>query len=182
MQDVISEIEGKGVYFAPRPLTTVLGVKYLHLRGADGTDLYITEFGRPFARWLLPENHWVDDQWVKAHGIRLPGTSALYRLTTKEVDGQSKEIVIKWNRMGQDIPGETRSADAEAEFNSPFMEFSLVIELRNTLSPGALHAQTAGHLCSAQIRAGRKLAGDGTRSSSSRTMMRSPSTGTATMP
>ncbi len=141
MRDAIKKIEGIGAYLAPRPLITVLGVKYLHLRVEDGTDLYITEYGLPFAKSLMPENHWGDKAWMKAHSVRLPGTSAVHRVVTKEVDGRSKEIVIKWNRMGQDIPGETQVLDdAGAEFNSPFMEFSLVIELRSALfeSPGRL--------------------------------------------
>ena len=119
-----------------------MGVKYLHLRMEDGTDLYVTEHGLPFTKCLLPENHWCDEGWRDRHSVRLPGTSALYRMTTKEVEGRSKEIVIKWNRMGQDIPGETAAEDLDGvEFNSPFMEFSLVIELRRTRfeSPGGLH-------------------------------------------
>ena len=142
MENKINDIESVRVHFAPRPLVTVLGVKYLHIRLADGTDLYVTEFGLPFTKCLLPENHWADDAWMKAHSVRLPGTSAVHRVTTKEVEGHSKEIVVKWNRMGQDIPGETRSLDVhDAEFNSPFMEFSLMIELRNTRfeSPGQLY-------------------------------------------
>jgi hypothetical protein len=141
MHRAIDQIEGIGAYLAPRPLITVLGVKYLHLRMADATDLYITEYGLPFTKCLMPENHWGDNAWMKMNAVRLPGTSAVHRVNTKEVDGRSKEIVIKWNRMGQDIPGETRAADpATAEFNSPFMEFSLVIELRKTHleSPGRL--------------------------------------------
>ena len=141
-RDAIDKIEGIGVYLAPRPLITVLGVKYLHLCVEDGTDLYVTEHGLPFAKCLMPENHWADQAWMERHGVRLPGTSALHRVTTKSVDGRSKEIVIKWNRMGQDIPGETQVLEeAEAEFNSPFMEFSLVIELRKARfeSPGRLH-------------------------------------------
>lgn len=137
----IESIEGLGAYLAPRPIITVLGVKYLHLRMEDGSDLYVTRHGLPFTKCLMPENHWADMQWIKSHGVRLPGTSALYRVTTKAVDGRSKEIVIKWNRMGQDIPGETRVVDgSDAEFNSPFMEFSLVTELRNTRheSPGQI--------------------------------------------
>ncbi len=131
MHNAISRIEGINVYLAPRPLITVLGVKYLHLRVEDGTDLYVTEFGLPYTKCLMPENHWADSAWMKEHGTRLPGTSAIFRVTTKEVEGRSQEIVVKWNRMGQDIPGETQAADAEtAEFNSPFMEFSLVLELR----------------------------------------------------
>ena len=41
--------------------------------------------------------------------------------------------------MGQDIPGKTEASDLTgAEFNSPFEEFSLLLELRNTRfeSPG----------------------------------------------
>jgi len=110
----------------------VLGVDYLHLQLDDGSDLYVTEYGLPFTRHLLPENHWADEDWFAAHSVKLLGTSALYRITTKKVAGISKEIVLKWNRMGQDIPGETEASDlAGAEFNSPFEEFSLVIELRN---------------------------------------------------
>ncbi len=141
MHTAVDQIEGIGPYLAPNPLVTVLGVEYLHLRLADGTDLYITEYGLPFTKCLMPENHWADKEWMAEHGERLPGTSALHRVVTKRVDGRCKEIVIKWNRMGQDIPGETQVVeDGEAEFNSPFMEFSLVIELRNTRfeSPGRL--------------------------------------------
>lgn len=133
MEDTMPQMDGLGIHFAPQPLVTVLGVKYLHLRMEDGTDLYVTEHGLPFTKCLLPENHWYDREWRDRHTVRLPGTSALYRMTTKEVDGQSKEIVIKWNRMGQDIPGETASGDlGTAEFNSPFMEFSLVLEMRDS--------------------------------------------------
>ena len=52
MRQAIQKIEGLGVYLAPQPLITVLGVKYLHLRVEDGTDLYVpfdqlTEFRHP---------------------------------------------------------------------------------------------------------------------------------------
>ncbi|MHB0956786.1 MAG: hypothetical protein ACYC6N_03120 [Pirellulaceae bacterium] len=141
MHTSISEMNGVAAYLAPKPLVTVLGVKYLHLRIKDGTDLYVTEYGLPFTHCLLPENHWADDAWMKRHGVRLPGTSALFRVKTKDVGGHSRDIVVKWNRMGQDIPGETRAIDAaNAEFNSPFLEFSLVFEMRNT------HLESAGRL------------------------------------
>ena len=54
MQNAIPRIPGLGVYFAPRPLITVMGVKFLHLRMEDGTDLYVTEHGLPFTKCLLP--------------------------------------------------------------------------------------------------------------------------------
>ena len=110
----------------------MFGVQYLHLQLQDGSDLYLTEHGRPFSRHLLPVNHWADKEWFAKHSIKLRGTSAVYRINTKKVAGFSKEIVLKWNRMGQDIPGETQAADlVNAKFNSPFEEFSLVTELRH---------------------------------------------------
>ena len=136
-------MDGLEVHFAPQPFITVLGVKYLHLRMEDGTDLYVTEHGLPFTKCLLPKNHWEDPQWRDRHSVRLLGSSNVFRVTTKEVDGRSKDIVIKWNRMGQDVPGEAAEEGAldGAEFNSPFMEFSLVFEMRNTRyeSSGQLH-------------------------------------------
>ena len=128
-------------HLARQPTIAVLGVRYLHLWLDDGSDLYVTQYGRRFTAHLLPDNHWADKAWRAEHSEKLRGTSALYRITTKEVSGRSKDIVLKWNRMGQDIPGETESSDPMgAEFNSPFEEFSLVAELRDTSheSPGHL--------------------------------------------
>ncbi len=119
----------------------VLGVEYAHLRPADGGDLYLTEFGRPLADLLMPENYWTDRAWSRTHRRRLSGTSTLYRIRTKPVAGRGRDIVLKWNRMGQDVPGGTLADDlANAEFNSPFEEFALALELRNTRyeSPGQL--------------------------------------------
>jgi len=109
----------------------VFGVDYVHLRLLDGSDLYVTGWGLPFAGQLLPGSHWADQEWFLGHSLKLPGTSMLHRVRTKEADGRPKDIVLKWNRMGQDIPGETEARDLlGAEFNSPFEEFSLLTELR----------------------------------------------------
>ena len=89
MHNVASPIEELGVDFAARPLITVLGVKYLHMRMKDGSDLYVTQHGHPFTKCLMPENHWADDAWMKEHGARLSGTSG-YRVRTKQVEGQSR--------------------------------------------------------------------------------------------
>jgi hypothetical protein len=127
-----ADTEPIAAHFARQPRITILDVEYLHLQLEDGSDLYITEYGRPFIRQLLPENHCSDSDWFAEHSVKLCGTGALYRIATKEVAGVSKDIVLKWNRMGEDIPGETQASDlATAKFNSPFEEFSLVIEMRN---------------------------------------------------
>lgn len=138
-----SRTENVAPLLARYPRIAVLGVEYVHMGLDDGDDLYITtEYGLPFWEQLLPENHCTDEHWFAAHSVKLPGTSALYKIRTKEAGGLSKDIVLKWNRMGQDIPGATEASDlAGAKFNSPFEEFSLLVELRNARyeSPGRLY-------------------------------------------
>lgn len=112
--------------------TRVFGINYQHLSLSSGDDLYVTEYGLPFIENLLPASFWTDVDWFKAHSERLAGTSTIYRITTKEIGGRSKDIVIKWNRMGQDIPGSLYVEELNVEFNSPFEEFALLTELRNT--------------------------------------------------
>jgi hypothetical protein len=129
-------------HLARHPRIVVFGVEYLHLRMNDGSDLYVTRHGLPFVRQLLPDNHWTDKEWLAANSTKLPGTSAVYRITTKEVMGTSRDIVLKWNRMGQDIPGATDISPGFAgEFNSPFEEFDLVMELRKSID------SSEGKLC-----------------------------------
>jgi hypothetical protein len=133
MVPVFDNALSAGAHMARQPRITVLGVAYLHLRMGDGSDLYVTQYGLPFIGHLLPHNYWTDKKWFSEHSVKLPGTSAVYKVSTKEIGGRSKDIVLKWNRMGQDIPGETEASElSTAEFNSPFEEFSLVAELWNT--------------------------------------------------
>ncbi len=129
---------------APQPEITVLGVKYLHLRLDDGSELYITKDGLRFTRHLLPDNHWSDTAWRDGNRERLLGSSDVFRVTTKAVNGRSLDLVFKWNRMGKDVPGETAAGGGleGAEFNSPFMEFSLVYEMRDTQSTSLSRLRT----------------------------------------
>ena len=99
----------------------ILGVYYTHFTLADESDIYITDYGIPFVECLLPDNFWLDKEWFTANSQRLSGTSTLYRVRTKEIGGRQKEIVLKWNRMGQDVPcGDAEDMQVNAEFNSPF--------------------------------------------------------------
>jgi hypothetical protein len=142
MHSMLPEGSLASTYLAEEPYVQVFGVAYVHLREVDGSDLYLMDYSLPFADCLLPENHWADNEWARSHRTRLPGTSTLYRMETKPVEGKSKRIVLKWNRMGQDIPGATQAADLEtASFNSPFEEFALVVELRkaNARAGGGAH-------------------------------------------
>ncbi len=109
---------------------SLIGVDYLRLKTGGG-DLYLTRFGLPFRKQLAPEN-WYAPDWFAARRTRLPGTSAIYRVPTKPVRGVSLNLVVRFSRVGQEIPLDTLTLDENihAEFNSPFEEFALVMELR----------------------------------------------------
>jgi hypothetical protein len=110
---------------------SLLGVDYTHLKTGDGGDLYLTKHGLPFWRLLLPEN-WYDREWFEAKRERLVGTSTVYRVPTKRIQGTVLHLVVKWSRVGEDVPLDTLTINRfiNAEFNSPFEEFSLLMELR----------------------------------------------------
>jgi hypothetical protein len=110
----------------------ILNVNYAHKRFHNGDDLYVTEYGLPFFRLLRPENYLTDRDWFQNHSNRLSGTGTTYRVKTKRVENRTRTFVIKYNRMGQEIPGsEVAEEFSFVEFNSPFEEFSLVMELKH---------------------------------------------------
>ena len=115
----------------PESLLSVLGVVYSHRKTADGGDMYLTRFGLPYTE-LLEIDNWYEKEWFEAKRVRLEGTSAVYRVPTKEVAGRNIELVVKNCRVGEDVPFETRSLleFINTEFNSPWEEFALVMELR----------------------------------------------------
>ncbi len=112
-------------------LTNVLGMVYVHHPTHDGGDLYLTQFGLPYAD-LLDTRNWYERRWFERHREKLAGTSAVYRVPTREVNGRSLELVVKNCRVGEDVPLDTHTLleFINAEFNSPWEEFSLVMEMR----------------------------------------------------
>lgn len=121
-------------FHLPEQATPVrlLGVDYVHLPTSDGGDLYVTWDGIHLLGHLHLEN-WHDRQWFEANRRRLPGSGTVYRLPTKPVNGRSIDLVVKYCRVGEDVPLDTKSFDRfyDAEFNSPYEEFSLVTEMRS---------------------------------------------------
>ena len=105
--------------------TKILGIDYHHLNLPDEYDLYVTEYGLPFIRNLRPNNCWTDEDWFNSHSKKLKGTSTLYKITTKEINCKSKDIVVKWNRMGQDIPGSLDAKELNIEFFKGAVEFNV---------------------------------------------------------
>ena len=112
-------------------IISLIGVDYLRLKTGDGGDLYLTRFGLPFREQLAPEN-WYAPDWFAVRRARLPGTSAIYKVPTRPVRGVSLNLVARFSRVGQEIPLDTLTLNENihAEFNSPFEEFALVMELR----------------------------------------------------
>jgi hypothetical protein len=128
----------------PGALVTVLGVVYVHRKTRDGGDLYLTSFGLRHAA-LLDIDNWYDRPWFEQKRVRLFGTSSVFRVPTKPVDGRSIELVVKNCRVGEDVPVDTRTLleFINAEFNSPWEEFGLVFEMRDSkLGPPSLAIRT----------------------------------------
>ena len=114
-----------------KTLVNVLGVVYAHVKTSDGGDLYLTRYAEPFQEHLAVEN-WYEMKWFNEHKIKLQGTSAVYKVPTKEVEGKSLDLVVKNSRVGEDVPIDTHTLQefCDAEFNSPWEEFALNEELR----------------------------------------------------
>lgn len=118
----------------PRHATPLrlLGVDYAHLPTPDGGDLYVTWHGVHLIEHLHIEN-WFEREWFEANRERLAGTGTVYRLRTRSVNGRSIDLVVKYCRVGEDVPLDTMTFGrfADAEFNSPYEEFSRVTDLRS---------------------------------------------------
>jgi hypothetical protein len=117
-----------------KTLVNVLGVVYVHTKTSDGGDLYLTRHAEPFREHFEIEN-WYERDWFNANKVRLIGTSSVYKVPTKEVNGRSLDLVVKNCRVGEDVPIDTHTLQefCDAEFNSPWEEFSLVTELLDNL-------------------------------------------------
>src|SRR5512139_2162784 len=113
-------------------LVNVLGVVYLHRKTEDGGDLYLTRFAEPYQEHLDIRN-WYEESWFEKHRERLLGTSSVYRVPTRRINGTSLDLVVKHNRVGEDVPLNTHTLQEfmSAEFNSPWEEFALVMEMND---------------------------------------------------
>jgi hypothetical protein len=128
----------------PGTAMSLLGVDYFRLKTDDGGELFLTRFGLPFWKYLLPEN-WYAHEWFEANRERLEGTSTVYRVPTRLVDGRALNLVVKWSRVGEVVPLDTLTVNKfiHAEFNSPFEEFSLLMELRKgEAGPSGIRVRT----------------------------------------
>ncbi len=116
-----------------KTLVNVLGVVYAHTRTSDGGDLYLTRFAEKYQEHFEIHN-WYEEGWFNKHKIRLKGTGSVYKAPTREVEGISLDLVVKNCRVGENVPFDTHTLQefCDAEFNSPWEEFSLVEEMRES--------------------------------------------------
>jgi hypothetical protein len=114
-------------------LVNVMGVDYIHTVTENGGDLYLTNEGFAHAEHLQPDN-WYDLQWFRKHREVLEGTGAVYASPSKPIGGECLVLVVKFSRVGQKVPIETKVIRdlLSCEFNGPFEEFALVEELRHS--------------------------------------------------
>jgi hypothetical protein len=127
-----------------KSLVNVLGVVYAHVKTSDGGDLYLTRFAEPYQKHFDTEN-WYEPNWFNLRKIKLKGTGSVYKVPTKEIEGKSLNLVYKNCRVGEDVPLDTHTLQefCDAEFNSPWEEFSLVMEMREgTYGPRDLRINT----------------------------------------
>ncbi|MBN1290684.1 MAG: hypothetical protein JXB48_02510 [Candidatus Latescibacteria bacterium] len=125
-------------------IINLLGVVYAHTKMSDDGDLYFTEHGLMYSELLNVEN-WYEKEWFLNNRERLTGTSSVFRVPTKKINGQSLQLVVKNNRVGEDVPLDTHTLYEfiNAEFNSPWEEFSLVMEMRdNDFGPKKVQIKT----------------------------------------
>jgi hypothetical protein len=110
---------------------SLVSVPYTQLSTDDDGDLFLTELGAAFREHLDPKN-WHAPAWFSARRTRLPGTSVIYKIPTKPIGGVTLDLVARFSRVGEPVPLETLTLhqNINAEFNSPFEEFALVMELR----------------------------------------------------
>ncbi len=132
----------------PDNFTNVLGVVYLHHKTSDGGDMYLTQFGQQASVFLEIEN-WYEREWFEQNSERLQGTGSVYKVPTKLIDGKGLNFVVKNSRVGENVPLDTHTLEdfINAEFNSPWEEFSLVMELREgSFGPNSVRFDTQAPL------------------------------------
>jgi hypothetical protein len=135
----VAEVRSTGARVAIRnlpegaQLVNVMGVDYIHTQTENGGDLYLTSEGFAEAEHLQPDS-WYDLEWFRKHREVLEGTGAVYASPSKPIDGEYLVLVVKFSRVGQKVPIETKVIRdlLSCEFNGPFEEFALVEELRHS--------------------------------------------------
>jgi len=125
------------------------GVPYIRNPDAEGGFLYVTRWGWHHLSHLRQENWYQDRKFVK-QGQRLRGsTGTVYYFSSFPEGAAPLDLLLKVSRIAENVPGELAGEFPElhiksgASFNSPFEEFGMVEELRDSsFGPPKLHIRT----------------------------------------
>ena len=117
----------------------VYGVRYVYLRDPVGNEFYVTRLGWGLLDNLRPSNWYNDKRYVKEGERLFEGSGHVYRMPTYNSHGNRRDLVVKFSRFAETVPlhvaktfPDKMPADiGAAEFNDPFQEFGLLIDLRN---------------------------------------------------
>ena len=130
----------------PQHRHCLLGVDYVHVRGLQGGDLYVTRFGWPIAEYLLPDKWFVGQKFSKVGRALAGATGAVYRVPVAHPVATRLALVVKFCRFGQDtkvtvvdprLRGDTQFLHRleNAQFLPPFDEFGNLVRLRESPGP-----------------------------------------------
>lgn len=137
-------VRGHKPSFAAAPDThrrRLFGVDYLHLKGRQNGDLFVTAHGWPIASTLLPDQWFGGEQFCKPGRALAGATGAVYRVPVPHPARHDYTLVVKFSRFGQDAgnmatawrggPPAARWEDfAGTDFLPPFEEFGNLTRLR----------------------------------------------------
>ena len=120
----------------------VFGVDYALCPQADGGELFVSSQAWPWLEYLRPERWW-DAGTLSVNGQRLTGsTGTVYRARSTPPGKMPRDLVVKFSRVAQDVPlfipdvfldSLPAEAVATARFLSPFAEFGMLTELRESI-------------------------------------------------
>lgn len=119
----------------------IFDVDYIHLKGAQGGDLFVTRYGWPAVESLLPEQWFIENRFRKVGRALAGATGAVYRVPVKHRARKEFSLVVKFSRAAQDVgltviekgmnlDATERACVETAEFLSPFEEFGNLHKLR----------------------------------------------------
>jgi hypothetical protein len=120
----------------------ISGVDYLHLKGRQTGNLFITRAGWPVASSILPERWFTGAQFSKPGQALAGATGAVYRVPVAHPVRSNFALVVKFSRFGQEVGltvvGRDLNENADfmsrvdhAEFLPPFEEFGNLMRLRS---------------------------------------------------
>ncbi len=121
----------------------LMGVDYIHIKGLQGGDLFVTRSGWRCIESILPEAWFVGQKFAKVGRALAGATGAVYRVPVPHRARRNAALVVKFSRAAQDVGIAVVSDGLEldpvekgclegAEFHSPFAEFSALHRLRTS--------------------------------------------------